>query len=167
MNSRQRRIRARRDRFRHWFETHRNIRISFDDLCAAVGCKPGKTSKAAMRKLRELFEEQDDGWFFPWAVPSQDCTYILTDDPAEAFDSRLHAQRMEDGIRRGKEKHDDFIRQHQDRLEPAERSVIEATLEVENILADAVGRLYEVRERTTKSTVASRREQRKAAEVEQ
>jgi hypothetical protein len=79
MNSRQLRTERRAAAFYNHFQDHPEELLSLADVCGAIGCAPGKLSRAAMRKTRVLAEA--DGWWFPPAVPATLFRYVLTRDP--------------------------------------------------------------------------------------
>lgn len=95
MNARDRRVSRRRDAIYSYFRTHPDEPITLRDVCQAIGCDAGKTSRSAIPGVRRLAEE--DGWHFPPAVPANGMSYVLTTDPTWLIDPALHMGRLRQG----------------------------------------------------------------------
>lgn len=137
---------------------HKGQGYTMAQLCKKLGIKDGVTTRRAMQLVRERAERE--GLICPVAVPATGWVYMITDDPRDVLDPRLHLTAIRMGVARTERKHAEFIADRKSRLTKNERVLTESLdkfSEAVNVLNDEAGKVVA-------ATIASRRDARKAAE---
>lgn len=158
MNSRDRRVLRRAKKFYEFFQKHQDEGFTLAEVCAAVGCSPGKTSGRAIKQVRTWALR--DGWFFPPATPAGGFRYYLSKDASILIDPALHMGRIEVGVAHTKSGLLDDIRSQRSTMAPELRAIASAMLAAQDFEEKQQANLREFKEQVTADLVAQRREAR-------
>jgi len=128
------------------------------ELCRALSLQPGSTTTAAIRRARELATEA--GYHFPPAVPATGHVYMVTNLPGDALDPTLHMARIETGVRARKNDGIDYMRRRLRDVDPQDRPVARAFINIERKTEKALAELRKEAEDMIVELVKLRRGQR-------
>lgn len=142
---------------------HRNQPYTMPQLCKALGINGGSTTRAAIRRARDLATEA--GYHFPPAVPANGQTYTVTDLAEKALDPSLHMARIETGVRERKENGIEFMRRERTKLPADLRPVVDMHLIIHDAAREALGTIQRAADDMVVNLVKARREQRDSEQV--
>jgi hypothetical protein len=132
------RVEDRAQRIFAYLRKHLGQRFTIDQLCRALGLQDGATTRAAIRRARDLATEA--GLHFPPAVPHTGFTYVVTNLPGDALDPALHMARIEAGVRLRKEDGIEYMRRRlrdvPADLRPVARAFVNIERKTERALAE-------------------------------
>lgn len=132
--------------------------FTMPDLCAELGITDGSTTRAAIRRARDLATEA--GLHFPPAIAANDFTYRVTRLAEDALDPALQMARIERGVRLRKEDGYEFIRRER-RSMPAEmRPVADLLLTVHDQTKVALAAIQKAMDDYVVSIIGGRKDQR-------
>lgn len=134
-----------------------NKPYTFGDLMQATRLQDGATTRAAIRKARDLAE--DAGLCFPVACAANGNTYCVTDDPSAVLDPAIHLGSIAEGVGARKDVHDSFMQSRMAQMSPAERRVANQLAELD----EAARQQRRAHQGLLKTLVAMRREMKEAA----
>lgn len=137
---------------------HMGEGYTLQELCIELGIDAGSTTRAAIRRARDLAAEA--GYHFPPAVPQNGQRYKVTNLPQDALDPSLHMARIETGVRERKEDGIEFMRRERSKLPVDLRPVVDMHLTVYDAARQALGTIQQAADDMVVGLVKARRESR-------
>lgn len=137
---------------------HMGEGFTLPQLCEELDIEPGSTTRTAIRRARDLATEV--GLHFPPAVPQNGSTYRVTNLAADAFDPTLQMGRVRRGVEDREAVGVEFMRQERNKLDPADRPLVDSYIEVYDTTAKALASIRKSFDDTVMYLVSVRRKAR-------
>jgi len=141
-----------------FLDENRGVGFTLPQLCQRLQFGPGATTRAALRKARDIATEK--GLHFPPAVPANRQRYMITALPADAFDPTLHMGRIATGVRNREQVGIDFIKREKRALPSDLKPLAEFYLKTQEVRQRAAAELEKAADDMVMDLVKLRRGQR-------
>lgn len=128
-------------------------------LCRAVGITDSATTRAAIRRARDLATEA--GYHFPPAIAANGFEYRVTNLAEDALDPTLQMSRIETGVRKRKETGIEFMRRERKGLPSELRPIVDMHLTIFDATVKALGTIQAAADDMVIELVKARKRQRK------
>ena len=138
---------------------HMGEGYTMPELCIELDIHDGSTTRAAIRRARDLATEA--GYHFPPAIAANGFQYKVTTLAADALDPALQMSRIERGVRVRKEDGYEFIRRERRTMPADMRPLADLLLTVHDNTQRALSAVQKAMDDYVVSLMSARREQRK------
>ena len=138
---------------------HMGEGYTMPELCIELDIHDGSTTRAAIRRARDLATEA--GYHFPPAIAANGFQYKVTTLAADALDPALQMSRIETGVRKRKEDGLEFIRRERRTMPADMRPMAELLLTVHDETVKALSAIQRGADDFVVAIMTARRDQRK------
>lgn len=133
-------------------------KFTIGELCSRLDIQDGSTTRAAIRRARDLATEA--GFHFPPAVPQNDMTYTVTNLPGDALYPAVQMSRIGRGVRLREQDGIEYMRRERAHVPAELRPVVDMHLSVYDAARTALGTIQQAADDMVVALVRARREQR-------